>query len=427
MAARKRRRRASDRPSASTVSDPPSAPRTPTAESDAAGGFPSVPPPPSRKVSKGRARGGKRAGHGGGKHDEPKRRLHPLAQAVLWAVGLVVFVVAGYIYLVYPARSGPGQGREVDLVLPAAESADALAERLTAAGLIDSPRLFSLYVRTMGVAQHDTSVAAGPHLVTDDLSPSELLARLTRRPGRTRAHVTFPEGWTRFDMARRLQNSRICAAAPFLAATRDPALLAELHLSTESAEGFLFPATYDLLTDSDPADIVRRLKAEFDKRWTEALAGHESGLADLKATLGWDQAQVVTLASIIEKEAGAPEERTLIASVFLNRLRDPSFKKKVLQSDPTAGYGCLVDAATIPACAGYTGRITHDINMAPENRWSTYTHEQLPPGPIANPGARSIEAVLAPAATHYFYFFARGGKTQFTETYEAHNAVVHGK
>ena len=342
-------------------------------------------------------------------------------------VGAVVFLAAGYIYLVYPARRGPGEGREVDLVLPGGESADALADRLVAAGLVDSPKLFSLYVRAMGVTQHDTAVAAGPHLVTDDLSPAELLARITRRPGRTRAHVTFPEGWTRFDMARRLQAARVCSAAPFLAATRDPALLAELHLSLESAEGFLFPATYDLLTDSDPADVVRRLKSEFDKRWAEALAGHESGLADLKQTLGWDQAQVVTLASIIEKEAGGPEERTLIASVFLNRLRDPSFKRKVLQSDPTAGYGCLAEPEKIPACAGYSGRITHDINQAPENRWSTYTHEQLPPGPIANPGSRSIEAVLSPAATHYFYFFARGGKTQFAETYEQHSAIVHGK
>ena len=246
MAARKRRRRASDR---EIPSNPP--PRPPTAESDAAGGRPSSsPPPPSRRgaAARGRTRSKKKSAG----PDEPPRRLHPLAQAVLWVTGLVVLGVAGYIYLVYPARGGPGQGREVDLVLPAAESADALAERLTAAGLVDSPRLFSLYVRAMSVTQHDTAVAAGPHLVTDDLSPAELLSRLSRRAGRTRAHVTFPEGWTRFDMAKRLQASRVCSAAPFLAATRDPALLAELHLPAESAEGFLFPSTYDLLTDSAP-------------------------------------------------------------------------------------------------------------------------------------------------------------------------------
>jgi UPF0755 protein len=130
---------------------------------------------------------------------------------------------------------------------------------------------------------------------------------------------------------------------------------------------------------------------------------------------------------MVEKEAAVDDERPIIASVFFNRLRDPSFTPKLLQCDPTAGYGCLVAPERSPSCATYTGKVTHDIVSDASNEYNTYKHEGLPPGPIANPGARSIEAVLAPATTHYFYFVARGeGRHTFSETYAAHAAAVHG-
>jgi UPF0755 protein len=112
--------------------------------------------------------------------------------------------------------------------------------------------------------------------------------------------------------------------------------------------------------------------------------------------------------------------------VFLNRLRDPAFKRKVLQCDPTAGYGCLVMRDKLPACTGYAGKITHAINMDPQNTYSTYTHEGLPPGPIANPGSKSLQAVLAPALTKYLYFVTRGEARRhaFSESIEEHNTAV---
>ena len=115
----------------------------------------------------------------------------------------------------------------------------------------------------------------------------------------------------------------------------------------------------------------------------------------------------------------------MIASVFVNRLRDPTFKRKVLQCDPTSGYGCLAHRERIPACADYTGKITHDINVDPANDYSTYVHEGLPPGPISNPGLKSLTAALSPSSTRYFYFVARGeGRHAFSETYEAHDTAV---
>ena len=346
------------------------------------------------------------------------RRAGALALAVLGTVllGVVLIVV------VYPSQHGPGAGRDVELTLAGDESAGALAGRLHAAGLVSSPALFALYLRVTGGTDQ---VTHGAHLLTDDLTPREVLNRLERRGAQAHIRVTFPEGWTRFEFAKRLQTNHVCTQRAFLEATENKALLDEMHVEGASFEGFLFPATYELATDADPAEIVRRFKAEFDKRWFGLEQRHPVGILDLSQTLHWGMREVVILASIIEKEAAVDEERRTIASVFLNRMRDPTFKRKVLQSDPTAGYGCVLLKDKLPSCANYTGRITHDVNADPENPYSTYTHEGLPPGPICNPGAHSMEAVMSPAVTHYLYFVAKGeGRHTFSDTYEGHAAAV---
>jgi UPF0755 protein len=111
--------------------------------------------------------------------------------------------------------------------------------------------------------------------------------------------------------------------------------------------------------------------------------------------------------------------------VFLNRLEDPNFKPKRLQSDPTAMYACYAEPEVVPACAGFTGKATPAINRDPHNRYSTYVNEGLPPGPIGNPGESSIEAVLAPSTTKYLFFVAKGGgRHSFSETLDQHNEAV---
>jgi UPF0755 protein len=241
----------------------------------------------------------------------------------------------------------------------------------------------------------------------------------------TKAKVVIPEGWNRFDIAKRLHSLHVTTQQGFVDATQDPALLRELALDTATAEGFLFPATYELPKDSDPKDVARRLKGEFDKRFSALDENHRLGRASLESQLGWTRNEIVTLASMVEKEAAVDEERPIIASVFLNRLRDPGFKPKVLQCDPTAGYGCLVLKDKVPACAGYAGKITRAVNHDPLNTYSTYVREGLPPGPIANPGIKSLTAVLAPASTKYLYFVARENRRHaFSETLEEHNIAV---
>jgi UPF0755 protein len=293
-----------------------------------------------------------------------------------------------------------------------------LAQVLSAAGVVARPGLFAFWLEATGGAP---PIAAGTHLLTDDASPREILARLERRGTATTTRVTFPEGWTRFDIARRLQERHVVPLRAFLDATTDPALLREIGVEGDSAEGFLFPATYDLAFDSAAPDIVRRMKREFDRRWDLLARGHGASLTDVMSSARMNVRDVVTLASMVEKEAAVDDERPLIASVFLNRLRDPAFHPRRLECDPTASYGCLVAPDKAASCGAFVGKATAAIEHDPDNPYSTYTHEGLPPGPIANPGAKSLEGVMAPANSRFFFFVAKGeGRHAFSETYGEH-------
>ena len=352
----------------------------------------------------------------------PARARSILTLAVAVGLALTLFALAIAVFVIYPNRLGPGGGRVVDLDVPPHAGPDEIATLLASQGLLTSPRLFAAWVRITGGTAH---VVAGRHLLSDDASPRELLARLERRGGAGMARVTFPEGWTRFDMARRLEQKRVVSLRAFLDATSDPVVLSELSIQGDSAEGYLFPATYDLAMDDDAADVVRRMKREFDRRWDALSALHSGALGDVMISAKLSIRDVVVLASMVEKEAVVDDERPLIAGVFLNRLRDPAFKPKHLESDPTAAYGCVASPEKAPSCASFAGKITAAIEHDADNPYSTYTHEGLPPGPIANPGAKALEAAMAPALSRYFFFVARGGgRHAFSETYEAHAAAV---
>jgi UPF0755 protein len=355
----------------------------------------------------------------------PSQRRDPARRKRLtWLAAAGTLLLASLtfgFFIVYPSGEGPSQGGAVEIVVDEGETPDSLAQKLAAAGLVASPRVFSAWLTASGGTK---DIPKGAHMLTDDASPRELVARMERKGFGDHAKVTFPEGWTRFDMAKRLQDKHVCSLRGFLEATLDAALLKEILVDGESAEGYLFPATYDLSLDSDPADVVRRMKTEFDRRYITLDQRYQAGSLDLSMSLKFGKKEIVTLASMVEKEAAVDDERPIIASVFLNRLRDPDFKPRFLQCDPTAGYGCLV-LPDVAACAGYAGKITPAINNDVANTYSTYKREGLPPGPIANPGAKSLEAVLAPQNTRYFYFVAKGeGRHAFSETYEKHTAAV---
>jgi UPF0755 protein len=339
-------------------------------------------------------------------------------------MAIILSMGAIYITLVvgYGNSRGPGAGRDVDLDLPSGATATEVADRLDAAGLVRRPTLFALYLRATGGA---SQLRSGRHFLSDDLSPRAMVRRMQRSPSQEKAKVAIPEGYTRFDIARRLQAAHICAARAFLEATNDADLLAELKIPGDSAEGYLFPATYELPLDSDPSQVVTRMVTEFGKRYERLTRDNAMGTEALRQKMSWGQAEIVNLASIVEKEAAVDEERPLIASVFLNRLTDPTFNPKRLQSDPTSAYGCLAMPERISSCRSYSGRITPEMNADDTNPYTTYRHEGLPPGPIANPGEKSLQAVLVPAETRHLYFVARGGGHHtFSDTYAQHNEAI---
>ena len=349
----------------------------------------------------------------------------PKSNAVRLIVAALV-LSAGAIYFTlvvgYGNSRGPGTGRDVDLELPSGANAEEIAQRLDAAGLVRRPQLFALYLRVTGAT---SQLRSGRHLLSDDLSPRALVRRMQRTQIEEKARVVIPEGYTRFDIARRLQVARVCSGRAFLDATADPALLAELKIGGASAEGYLFPATYELPLDSEPSHVVSRMVSEFGKRYDRLTRDNAMGTEALRQRMSWGQAEIVTLASIVEKEAAVDEERPLIASVFLNRLNDPSFNPKRLQSDPTSAYGCLIMPERIGSCRSYSGRVTPEMNADETNPYTTYRHEGLPPGPIANPGEKSLQAVLVPAETRHLYFVARGGGHHtFSDTFAQHNDAI---
>jgi UPF0755 protein len=335
----------------------------------------------------------------------------------------IVLSVFLFFFVRYARGTGPGTGARRLLELPSGAGAGELADRLVAAGLARSSTALTWYLRLTR-----THVAPGPHLLRDDLSPRELAQRLARSPGRASVKVTIPEGWHHRQIADRLAELEVCPAADFAKAVFEPALLQELHLRGPSSEGFLFPATYELPVDSEPGAIVRILVAESRKRLARVSERVPGAAARLAASDGFDEHAIVTFASIVEREARDPAEHPLIASVFYNRLRDPTFRPlKSLESDPTAGYGCLVEPQLAPSCAGFRGQVTPALLRDSRNRYNTYRHPGLPPGPIANPGEHALQAVLAPAVTDYLYFVASGqGRHTFSKTFAEHrNAITH--
>jgi UPF0755 protein len=374
----------------------------------------------------------------------PLSRKAQSRRQVLFAAGSLLAVIAtAALVLVfgYARLGGPGSA-SVEVDWPADLDAEQAAALLADSQLVHSASAMDLYLRATGGT---SDFVPGPHLLYHGASPHELRAMLSRSASRSSVRVVIPEGFHRFDIADRLQKLHVTGQRQFLGATSDRALLVELGIDTtaraqstpvanqertteppESAEGYLFPATYDFQVDTDAREIVRRLVAEADRRWADLVAQRGQGLSAVAGSLGWGRREVVTLASIIQREAMVDEERPVIASVFYNRLLDPNFKpRRRLQSDPTAMYGCVAHPEEAPTCADYHGKPSSAILHDAKNRYTTYMAAGLPPGPISNPGVASLEAALAPAATKYLFFVAKGGgRHTFSETFDAHNNAI---
>ena len=279
------------------------------------------------------------------------------------------------------------------------ESLRAIANRLEERGLVRDARATTWWARLRGQA---SELHTGQYWLSPALSPSEIIDRFAS--GRVATwEVVVPEGLTAAEIGERFAARGIVDAREFTAAVADPALARELGVPAKSLEGYLFPETYRLPRAQTGPDVARVLVEQFKAAWRQVESrARERGLS---------MHQVVTLASIVEKETGASDERPKIASVFANRLR----LNMRLESDPTVIYGV----------SGFDGNLRRSDLDDTANLYNTYQHAGLPPGPIANPGLQALRAVIDPAPSKLLYFVSKNdGTHEFSETYAQHVAAV---
>jgi UPF0755 protein len=246
------------------------------------------------------------------------------------------------------------------------------------------------------------NLQAGEYRFTEPASVWSIFGRIARGDI-FYFEFTVTEGSNMFDIAQALQAQNIMPAESFLHAAEDPTLIRDLVPSARNLEGFLFPSTYRLTHATTAEDLCKRMTDTFRREWRR-----------ITAASGADPSRIVTLASLVEKETGVAEERPLVASVFSNRLA----KGMRMECDPTTIYAALLDHR-------YRGTI-HRSDLASKNPYNTYQNTGLPPGPIANPGAQSLAAALAPAQTNYLFFVAKpeGGSHHFSATMAEHEKAV---
>jgi len=317
--------------------------------------------------------------------------------------------------------SGTAVGR-IEVEIPKGATAADVADRLAAAGLVAKPAIFRLYAGQRGVAGR---FKAGHYVLVAPASPKQILDALVKGVADELITVTIPEGKNLMEIGDILEAAGITSKLEFVTQAVDPTFASSLDLPGPSAEGYLYPDTYRLRPHTPAARAVIPMVRRHRQVFEELRARHGKGVADLKNTLGFDDYKIVILASIVEKETGQPQERPRIAQVFINRLRFPSFVPKLLQTDPTIIYGCTVGLPRSDACLKWDGRIRRIQLDDRDNPFNTYTHEGLPPGPIANPGRAALEAVMAPDHTPFLYFVSRNdGTHHFSKTVAEHQAAV---
>lgn len=312
------------------------------------------------------------------------------------AVGLAALAFSTYEDMVTRPNTGSGSAL---VEIKKGDSVKAMAARLEGAGVIDSRLLFEIEAR---LSHAGGRLRAGEYLLEKDASIRGVIKTLVEGRAVLRK-ITIPEGMTARQVADTLEKSGILPAKEFMASAADPALLSEFGVPAKSAEGYLFPETYNLAKGTKGREAVSAMMKMFFGKAGSALPPDLMGAPK-------SLHELVTLASIVEKETGAEGEKKLIAAVFANRLK----KRMPLQSDPTVIY----------ALPDFDGDIRKK-DLSYDSPYNTYTRKGLPPGPIANPGLTSLLAALEPAEADYLYFVSKNnGEHYFSATLDEHNRAV---
>jgi UPF0755 protein len=320
-----------------------------------------------------------------------------IALAALLALGLAAALAALAAQRWWEhTLSAPSRSEPVVVDVPRGAAFRSVAAELAARGAIRDARAFAWLARLEG---KDGALKSGEYEIAPGLAAREVLALLVE--GRVRLYgVSLPEGLRMTEIAARLAEAELADAGEFLAIAGDPAVARALGVEGETLEGYLFPETYRFPRDVSERQIAEALVAQFHAVWRE--------IEPLAHARKLSMREVTVLASLIEKETGAPEERPLISAVFHNRLA----RGMRLETDPSVIYGI----------ADFDGNLRRVHLEDATNPYNTYQIAGLPPGPIASPGEAALRAAVSPAPNApYFFFVSRNDGTHvFTRTYREH-------
>jgi len=306
-----------------------------------------------------------------------------------------------------PAGLTPSSSQTVLVTIRQGESVRDVGERLEKEAVLSSAILFRIMVALEG---YEGQLKAGDYEFEKGMPTVQVIDRL-RKGITSPLVVTIREGMRAEEIADLMQSKGVVSRQSFLEAIQgsyDFAFLLNKPVRA-NLEGYLFPDTYFFGRTTSVEDAVKQMLENFDTKFSQDLRQEA-------ANLGLSVHTVVTLASIVEREAQVPEERPIIAGVFLRRLR----LGIPLEADPTVQYAVGNDPASV-AEFGYWKKELSQQDLEVDSPYNTYRRMGLPPGPIANPGLASIEAVVRPAQTNYLYFVAKpDGSHAFAETLEEH-------
>jgi UPF0755 protein len=297
-------------------------------------------------------------------------------------------------------RPGPPLTTPIRIDIAVGEPFRLTATKLEAAGLVPSARVLTLWARLEGV---DRQIQHGAYEFREPLTPIALVEKM--RSGEAMViHVLLPEGATARDLTSILEREGLGPEPTFASLTHDAAFAHSLGVVADGLEGYLFPDTYFFSPLDNAQKILGMFVARFHQVFTPELEAEAQ-------RAGFTVHQIVTLASVIEKETAREDERPLVSAVFRNRLR----QGMPLQADPTVIYGI----------ENFDGHLTRRDLETP-TPYNTYTEPGLPRGPIANPGRSALLAALRPADVSYLYFVARDdGSHEFSSSLADHNRAVN--
>lgn len=328
-----------------------------------------------------------------------------LHEPVFWILTVVSIAVAAVVcalffhFWLFLRLPGQAAVERRQVTIPPGTGASAVARILHAEGVVSDADAFYLLCR-FRKAGH--KLRAGEYAFPTLATPGQILDQIVS--GRAILYrLTFPEGSTVRDVARALEERGLASEKVILRLSRDKEFLQDLNLDEPSLEGYLFPETYLFQKSQDEAAMLRMMVQQFRRHFPDTWR-------DRASQLGMSVHEAVVLASLVEKEAKVDAERPVIAAVFLNRLD----RNMPLQSDPSAVYD-LPD---------FSGPVT-SLHLKRQSPYNTYLNRGLPPGPICNPGTKSLKAALYPEKVPYLYFVSNNdGTHRFSETLTEHRQAV---